>query len=236
MQRELPARGRADPRGRARAVAASPRATDPPRHRDAAGRTRAARRRTHRRARPTSSSTRWFSRGSRTRSPSEPAKPAFGSCGAEHHPVDAGEHDRARAHRARLERDDERAPVEPPRSGAACGLAQRRGSRRARSGRRAVPVALPAAAITTPPRRTTAPTGTSPRPDARPRLVERQAHRRHRHPGATLIHTSNGRFRAAVRRRCRSGGRSRARPSRRSRASAHRRRAPLPRRSASRTA
>src|SRR4029078_1800215 len=43
-------------------------------------------------------------------------EPRLGIGGAEHDPVDPGEYDRPGAHRAWLERDVERAPVEAPRS------------------------------------------------------------------------------------------------------------------------
>ncbi len=55
---------------------------------------------------PPISSTRWLRRGSCTRFPSEPQKPAFGSGAPKTSAVDPGVHDRSRAHRARLEGHD----------------------------------------------------------------------------------------------------------------------------------
>ncbi len=169
-----PARGRADPRGRARAVAASPRRLIRPRHRDAAGRTLAALRRTHRPSTPDVSSTRWFRRGSRTRSPSEPANPAFGSSApnttrstrastiapahiAHGSSVTTSVHPSSR-------HDPVRRAASRNASISACAVGSPSRS-----------LALPAAASHD--RRhaaTTAPTGTSPDVYARPRLVERQ--------------------------------------------------------------
>ena len=91
---------------------------------------------------------------------------ALGIGGAVIKPADAGEGDRAGAHRAGLERDIEVAIVEP--------LGAERKPRPARMamisacavGSRSASVRLPARAKTSPPRTTTQPTGTSPRSPA----------------------------------------------------------------------
>ena len=74
---------------------------------------------------PPATSGRWLSRGSASTSRTLPAAPAFGSVVAVDHARHAREHDRARAHRARLERHVEHAVEHPPRAELRGGLAQR---------------------------------------------------------------------------------------------------------------
>ena len=74
---------------------------------------------------PPSTSGRWLRRGSASTSSTLPAAPALGSGGAVDDARDAREHDRARAHRARLERDVERRVEQPPGAQAPRRLAQR---------------------------------------------------------------------------------------------------------------
>ena len=108
------ARRRPDPRRDPRTHAS--RARSPPDASGDRGRTRGGARRTRSASTPSSSATRWFRRSSCSRFPSDPANPAFGSARAEHHPVQPREHDRAGAHRARLQGDVQGAAVQPPRS------------------------------------------------------------------------------------------------------------------------
>ena len=63
---------------------------------------------------PATTSGRWLRRRSRTTSHNEPTAPAFGVVCPEDHPIDPGQHEGAGAHRAGLERDDERAASQPP--------------------------------------------------------------------------------------------------------------------------
>ena len=74
---------------------------------------------------PPVSSTRWFRRSSCSRLPERAREPRLRIRRAEHDAVDPREHDGAGAHRARLQRDVERAAVQPPRARDGARLPQR---------------------------------------------------------------------------------------------------------------
>ena len=113
---------------------------------------------------PPATSGRWLRRGSASTSSTLPAAPAFGSAVAVHHAGHAGQHDRARAHRAGLERHVEHGVEQPPAPELLRRPRAARASRRGRSG----------------PRAARARSGRRPAPRPRARSPRRSARRRAR--------------------------------------------------------